>query len=474
MEPCTLYLSAREQADILLAHELRAKRVITTPGAPFEASIRAEIDGLIARGVFVFVKFSPDLHKGYADEGKDKILTQSPTIQRVSQRLILSIAPTLLRQGYTLWLRDITQAYTQSATPLQRTVLAYLPTELRPYHPDGTIIQVIKPLYGIAEAGTHWWATYITHHKENLSMAKPKQFLDFDCPITFNGGKISLEAGTGNVAFKQKGQVAKITPINPTAADAKQQYIEQRARGAYLASICQPEACFDLSTATQKQQNPSNDDITALNKWLRWQIDNPGRGLVYVPVKMQTAKIFVFVDGSFANNVDYSSLLGFVIVYGNETTNGTTHDNFFLRGNIIHFSSTKSKRIVRSTLASEIYAMVAGLDMAYAIKSTLELILSGQDGLGNIPIVVCTDSYSLYECLVKLGTTKEKRLMIDIMGLPQSYERREIDEVRWIDGKCNMADGLTKASPNTALAAFVTGNEIAVHMEGWVTRGGKQ
>ncbi|KAI0991867.1 hypothetical protein K3495_g16320, partial [Podosphaera aphanis] len=173
MEPCTLYLSAREQADILLAHELRAKRVITTPGAPFEASIRAEIDGLIARGVFVFVKFSPDLHKGirifhsrivnevkdknsgrpyeksrlviqgYADEGKDKILTQSPTIQRASQRLILSIAPTLLRQGYSLWLRDITQAYTQSATPLQRTVLAYLPTELRPYHPDGTIIQVI-------------------------------------------------------------------------------------------------------------------------------------------------------------------------------------------------------------------------------------------------------------------------------------------------------------------------------------------
>ncbi|KAI0991983.1 hypothetical protein K3495_g16203, partial [Podosphaera aphanis] len=323
---------------------------------------------------------------------------------------------------------DITQAYTQSATPLQRTVLAYLPTELRPYHPDGTIIQVIKPLYGIAEAGTHWWATYITHHKENLSMvastfdpclltttcngelavigmqtddtiglstrafaddeenalkkaklqAKPKQFLDFDCPITFNGGKIFLEAGTGNVVFKQKGQAAKITPINPTAADAKQQYIEQRARGAYIASICQPEACFDLSTAAQKQQNPSNDNIAALNKRLRWQIDNPGRGLVYVPVKMQTAKIFVFVDGSFANNVDYSSQLGFVIVYGNETTNGTTHDNFFLRGNIIHFSSTKSKRIVRSTLASEIYAMVAGLDMAYAIKSTLELILSGQ------------------------------------------------------------------------------------------------
>src|SRR5271156_4410118 len=29
---------------------------------------------------------------------------------------------------------------------------------------------VVKPLYGIAEAGTHWWATYSKHHKEKLLM----------------------------------------------------------------------------------------------------------------------------------------------------------------------------------------------------------------------------------------------------------------------------------------------------------------
>jgi len=27
---------------------------------------------------------------------------------------------------------------------------------------------VLKPLYGIAEAETHWWATYSKHHKEKL------------------------------------------------------------------------------------------------------------------------------------------------------------------------------------------------------------------------------------------------------------------------------------------------------------------
>jgi hypothetical protein len=47
-----------------------------------------------------------------------------------------------------------------------------------------------------------------------------------------------------------------------------------------------------------------------------------------------------------------------------------------------------------------------------------------------IPIIVYTDFYSLYECLVKLGIIKEKRLIIDIMAIRESYENRELFEIR--------------------------------------------
>jgi hypothetical protein len=57
-------------------------------------------------------------------------------------------------------------------------------------------------------------------------------------------------------------------------------------------------------------------------------------------------------------------------------------------------------------LASEIYSMIARIDIIYAISSTLKLITI-QLELPDIVTIVCTDLYSFYECLVKLGTTKE-------------------------------------------------------------------
>lgn len=87
--------------------------------------------------------------------------------------------------------------------------------------------------------------------------------------------------------------------------------------------------------------------------------------------------------------------------------------------------------------------MAHGVDTAIALGTTLNLITT-QLSIQEIPIVVCTDSLSLNECMVKLGTTKEKRLMIDVMGLRQSYERREISEIRLINGNDNSADSMTK------------------------------
>jgi hypothetical protein len=290
--------------------------------------------------------------------------------------------------------------------------------------------------------------------------------LEPDKPLIFNGGIVSLDGDS--ITLRQKGQAGNLALVDADAPILKQQYVEQRARGAYIASICQPEACFDLSSAAQ-HQDPTKEDVKALNRRLQWQIDSQERGLTFVPLDLATARLFVFVDGSFANNKDLTSQLGFAIILANEEAATEDRNEFSIRGNMVHFSSTKSKRVTRSVLASEVYGMVAGVDMAYALATTLHMI-TAHLSLPAVPTIVCTDSYSLYECLVKLGTTKEKRLMIDIMALRQSYERRELQEVRWIHGDDNLADAFTKATPNRALEQFISGNKATVRVEGWVAR----
>jgi hypothetical protein len=79
-------------------------------------------------------------------------------------------------------------------------------------------------------------------------------------------------------------------------------------------------------------------------------------------------------------------------------------------------------------LVFEIYDIVAGVDIIYAIGSILKLIIT-QLEFPDIIIIVYTNLYSFYECLVKLETTKEKHLMIDIIILQESYKRRELFEI---------------------------------------------
>ena len=67
--------------------------------------------------------------------------------------------------------------------------------------------------------------------------------------------------------------------------------------------------------------------------------------------------------------------------------------------------------MTRSVLASEIYGMVAGFDVAFVLAETLKTVMK-QLGMPSAPLLVYTDSLSLYQCLVRLGTTVEKRLMI--------------------------------------------------------------
>jgi hypothetical protein len=169
-------------------------------------------------------------------------------------------------------------------------------------------------------------STFATRESDEMTfLAKDRQTLTEDEPLIFNGCILTVNGP--HLRLKQKNQGQKLE-----AAIDRKTYIEQRARGAYIATTCQPMASFDLSVAAQIP-NPSKNDIAKLNRRIEWQKQNVDLGLSFVPIDLNIMKLYAMVNASFANNQDLSSQIGYVIILGNETTE---NESFTVTGNIVH------------------------------------------------------------------------------------------------------------------------------------------
>ena len=206
---------------------------------------------------------------------------------------------------------------------MQSTSLLNRAVYIKP--PQGTnlgdnMLKVVRPLYGVPEAGTHWFRTYHTYHTEKLGLtvssfdpylifskqaivgfqtnnslfcgiaeylqleeqarleagfpAKPIEKLHKGKDLQFNGTTISTNGDTATstnsdttissnsdiLKLSQQRQCDKINTINTTNSNnIRSQYIKERARGAYISSMCQPEMAFTLSRAAQNTQPVKED-----------------------------------------------------------------------------------------------------------------------------------------------------------------------------------------------------------------------
>lgn len=104
--------------------------------------------------------------QNFQDRDTTTIATKAQTVKRYSKRLLFSLAASL--PHVKVFTRDITQAYIQSPTPLERSVYIYAPGELG--LSKGTVLHVGNPLCGIAESVLHCYLTYLVLHVERLGM----------------------------------------------------------------------------------------------------------------------------------------------------------------------------------------------------------------------------------------------------------------------------------------------------------------
>lgn len=177
-------------------------------------------------------------------------------------------------------------------------------------------------------------------------------------------------------------------------------------------------------------------DFKVLNNAINSLLNSAEKGLNFVPLDLDSIVMDVFVDAGFGASLDSSFQLGLIIT---EIVKNVYVD-------VVHYGSLKSKRIMKSVLAPELFGMVHGFNIPSIIRLTFNAMLDKV-----IPLHVYTDSRSLYDCPKRINQTTEKRLLIDLQMIRQSYERREITKAFWISTKQNPADAFTNATTTSAL-----------------------
>jgi hypothetical protein len=149
--------------------------------------------------------------------------------------------------------------------------------------------------------------------------------------------------------------------------------------------------------------------------------------------------IACYGEASLSNNPDkVSSQIGGVVALRDKCGNVQ----------VLSWFSKKYPRVVSSILAGETIAAVTVFDLAFAIQHALE---EATQRKLELELFLFTDSYSLFQTIIRYQSVREKRLLVDHSILRQGYRKKEIANVGFVLSEYMVADPMTKICRNALL-----------------------
>lgn len=496
---------------------------IIDPGDPRAAAFgeakKREIEGLLARGTFKLVrrqdagprpnvvpsrfvltsKTQDDGSKllkarfvlgGHRDRDRRRLVHNSNTLKQSSIRLLLALAA---MYGFEVWATDINQAYLQAASNLHRKV--FVSPDILPLRPD-EILQVVRPLYGLADSGDYWGETLDDHHLRELKMERlsgdlslffkhasgklvgasgtyvddiirigAKEFRisssmmtgdRFDSkptkglPFTFTGLEMGLDHD--RITLKQTRYIQSLQEVPSDATF--EGFCSIRAKLAWVVHS-RPDVAFAVSRLSQHTAETFRKEAIALaNRTIAYLRSTSDLHISFPALDSESLFLVCYSDASFSNNADMTSQLGYIVILMDKHQRRT----------IIQFASRKCRRVTRSCMAAESLALVDAFDNAFVIKHDVQRMIGSR-----VPLLMLTDSKCLFDVITGSRYTSEKRLMIDLEALREAYKRRDIDNIGLINSADNAADSLTKLKANSALLRLMTQERVDHPLQQYVT-----
>lgn len=259
-------------------------------------------------------------------------------------------------------------------------------------------------------------------------------------------------------AFKASmtAYILRLQPLSPTAVYAD--FAHLRACLLWCANVRPDVAAYSSLCASVTKERFLEagtayvDEMNAALAQLQLTAD---LGLQFPRLDKDSLHLVIYADAGFQNREDQSSQLGYLVTLADRSGNAC----------VLAYRSQKSQRVCRSAMASETLAFAAAFDAGYTIRRQLEHILARQ-----VPLIMLTDSKSLYDILTGNKRSRELRLMVDLAASREAYDKSEIDVIGLVRSESNYADDLTKLKGNGLLKELMRTGKIQQPVAEYVMR----
>ena len=416
--------------------------------------------------------------RGYEDKDLSSLRTDSPTVSKLSLRLFIQFSCSSHYQISTI---DLKTAFLQGFDySSDREIYSQPPEDVHQILKlkSPVVFRLLKSCYGLNDAPRNFYLKLSTSlekygcvvskfdralfryenskkvtsglivlHVDDLLLAGDEEFHsavisqllgDYEVgradkgSFQYCGTKITCHSD-GSVSLSQAEYSRKIREVPDSNSD---DFRTSVGRLNWLITATRPDLSFSTIQLSIVQRNPTDRDFKLLNKTVRQAQKNSDVCIRIVP--LVDPVLLVYSDSSFANNPDFSSQGAYLVFFAQKIDTS-------YRVSLIDWSSTKLKRITRSTLSSETLAL------SHALDHTLYISSMWQEITGTRPrILAHTDSCSLFDAIHSdKQSVSEKRLLIEISAIRQMIKNQQIDSVNFVPTSSMVADILTKKISDT-------------------------
>ena len=451
---------------------------------------------------------------GHLDPEIGTYRTDSPTAASMTTRLVKQLAAS---RGYDIYSFDVTTAFLSGKATDREIYVRAPPDGLpeiedgvhkmraiKPYE----LMQVLKSAYGLTESPRLWyleakeglnevglkelkasrstfiasengksWAMCSLHVDDGLLIGldsdsrfvalrdrinkrfkiKEWKHLNDKGPLSFLGVDLHLESEglTDRMDKYVEGidplAAPKRKPEDPLTADETSQYRRLVMKMRWPAQHCMPQMLYSVSKLAQKVTKATVQDFKDALKTLSTMKEEAKLGrarLWYQKIPEEELQVFSYFDASLGKEDQGRSQLASVHFVGSKKV--LTGPG---KASVVEFTTNKSTRVVRSSMAAEANSMCIAADRHLYIRLILQQLLSGQQDVGSqwrerlrVPGSLVTDARSLFDHLTTTGQipTERQTLLHDLLTSKDLVESQAVS-MKWVPTYKQYADFLTKA-----------------------------